>query len=173
MAQYLLGRVLVVDTMDDAIAASRRLTGWSKIVTLEGELLSPGGALTGGSLQGKGAHLVGRKGEMDDLRARLPQTKADVERLAAQVEAHVRSLQQLEAERSELLREESRLQAEIASQESARNAAGAGRQAAASGQGRTGQYAGQSKHADSVPASGRAELNRLAGNRAGGKRHFG
>ena len=123
VAQYLLGRVLVVDTMDEAIAASRRLTGWSKIVTLEGELLSPGGALTGGSLQGKGAHLVGRKGEMDDLRARLPQTRADVERLAAQVETHVRGLQELEAERSELLREESRLQAEIAAQESARNAA--------------------------------------------------
>ena len=123
VAQYLLGRVLVVDTMDEAIAASRKLTGWSKIVTLEGELLSPGGALTGGSLQGKGAHLVGRKGEMDDLRARLPHVRSDVERLAAQIETHVRGLQQLDAERGELLKEESRLQAEIASQESARNAA--------------------------------------------------
>ena len=123
VAQYLLGRVLVVETMDDAIAASRRLTGWSKIVTLEGELLSPGGALTGGSLQGKGAHLVGRKGEMDDLRARLPQTRADVERFAAQVETNTRALQELEAARSVLLGEESRLQAEGAAQESARTAA--------------------------------------------------
>ena len=123
VAQYLLGRVLVVDTMDEAIAASRRLSGWSKIVTLEGELLSPGGALTGGSLQGKGAHLVGRKGEMDDLRARLPQTREEVENLTALVEANTRIGQQLEAERGELLKEESRLQAEIAAQESARNAA--------------------------------------------------
>jgi chromosome segregation protein len=123
VAQYLLGRVLVVETMDDAIAASRKMTGWSKIVTLEGELLSPGGALTGGSLQGKGAHLVGRKGEMDDMRARLPHTRTDVERLAAQVEVSTRTLQQLEAERGELQKEESRLQAEIASQESARAAA--------------------------------------------------
>lgn len=123
VAQYLLGRVLVVDTMDDAIAASRRINGWSKIVTLEGELLSPGGALTGGSLQGKGAHLVGRKGEMDDLQARLPATRAEVERQVGLVEANTQATQQREAERSELSREESRLQAEGAAQESARVAA--------------------------------------------------
>ena len=119
VALYLLGRVLVVDTMEDAIAASRRLSGWSKIVTLEGELLSPGGALTGGSLQGKGAHLVGRKGEMDDLRARLPACRSDVERLAAQVESNTQGGQQLDAARGELLKEESRLEAEIAACDSA------------------------------------------------------
>lgn len=123
VAQYLLGRVLVVDTMDDAIATSRRVNGWSKIVTLEGELLSPGGALTGGSLQGKGAHLVGRKGEMDDLQARLPETRAEVERLVALVEANTQALQRHEAQRNEHLREESRLQADIAAQESGRVAA--------------------------------------------------
>lgn len=119
VALYLLGRVLVVDTMEDAIAASRRLSGWSKIVTLEGELLSPGGALTGGSLQGKGAHLVGRKGEVDDLRGRLPALRDEAERLAAQVEANTRGGQQLEAERGELLKEEARLGAEIATQDGA------------------------------------------------------
>ena len=45
VAQMLLGRVLVVADMEAAIAASRRVgSGWSKIVTLEGELLTPGGA---------------------------------------------------------------------------------------------------------------------------------
>ena len=119
VALYLLGRVLVVDTMEDAIAASRRLSGWSKIVTLEGELLSPGGALTGGSLQGKGAHLVGRKGEMDDLRVRLPALRDEAEHLAALVETNTRGGQQLEAERGELLKEEARLGAEIAAQDGA------------------------------------------------------
>ena len=123
VAQMLLGRVLVVSDMDSAIAASRRMNGWSKIVTLEGELLTPGGALTGGSLQGKGAHLVGRKGEMDDLRAALPKTKAEVERLTAQAESNTVTLQKLEAERNELVREESRLQAEFAAAESARSGA--------------------------------------------------
>ncbi len=114
VARMLLGRVLVVDDMDTAIAASRRLNGWSKIVTLEGELLTPGGALTGGSLQGKGAHLVGRKGEMDDLRAALPKVKATIETLAAETEAHTRQVQTLETERGEVARQESQLSGERA-----------------------------------------------------------
>lgn len=128
IAEMLLGRVLVVDDMDAAISASRKMNGWSKIVTLEGELLTPGGALTGGSLQGKGAHLIGRKGEMDDLRALLPKTKAEAERLTALVEANAADLIKLEAERNERTREESKLQAEIAAADSAR--AGAEREIA-------------------------------------------
>ena len=116
--QLLLGRVLIVPDMDSAIAASRRLTGWSKIVTQEGEQLSPGGALTGGSLQGKGAHLVGRKGEMDDLKSRLPKIRAEVERVAGQLEANQIALQSLELERDELAKMESAVAAELASLES-------------------------------------------------------
>jgi len=124
VAQMLLGRVLVVDDMEAAIAASRRVgNGWSKIVTLEGELLTPGGALTGGSLQGKGAHLVGRKGEMDDLKSALPKTKAEVERLTAQIDQIVRTLQELETERRQVVQQEAAVQAELAATESARAAA--------------------------------------------------
>lgn len=124
VAQMLLGRVLVVSDMEEAIAASRRVgSGWSKIVTLEGELLTPGGALTGGSLQGKGAHLVGRKGEMDDLKAALPKTKAEVERLTQTGEHLARTLQELETERRQLTQQEASVQAELAGAESARAAA--------------------------------------------------
>ncbi|MCW3054427.1 MAG: condensin subunit Smc, partial [Chthonomonadales bacterium] len=124
VAQMLLGRVLVVDDMEAAIAASRRVgNGWSKIVTLEGELLTPGGALTGGSLQGKGAHLVGRKGEMDDLKSALPKTKAEVDRLTVQIEQIVRTLQELETERRQVVQQEASVQAELAATESARAAA--------------------------------------------------
>ena len=124
VAQMLLGRVLVVDDMEAAIAASRRVgSGWSKIVTREGELLTPGGALTGGSLQGKGAHLVGRKGEMDDLKSALPKTKAEVERLTAQSEQSVRTLQELETERRQVVQQEATVQADLAATESARSAA--------------------------------------------------
>jgi chromosome segregation protein len=96
--QLALGRVVLAEEMDSAVAASRRLSGgWSRIVTLEGELLSPGGALTGGSLGGRGAHLVGRKGEIDDLRGALPGVRADVERLTATLDALGAELAALEA----------------------------------------------------------------------------
>ncbi len=71
-AALLLGRTLIATTLDAALDASRRLSGWSRLVTLEGEVITPGGALTGGSLQGRGSHLLGRKGEIDDLAKRLP-----------------------------------------------------------------------------------------------------
>ena len=118
VAQLLLGRVLIVPDMDSAIATSRRMTGWSKIVTAEGEQLSPGGALTGGSLQGKGAHLVGRKGEMDDLKSRLPKIRTEVETLATQMETNQRDVQILDSERNELSRRESAVASELASLES-------------------------------------------------------
>ncbi len=82
----LLGRVVLAEDMDSAIAASRKLQGWSRIVTLQGELLAPGGALTGGSLQGKGSHLVGRKGEIDDLQAEIPKLLGDVNKVASETE---------------------------------------------------------------------------------------
>ncbi|MCC6445248.1 MAG: chromosome segregation protein SMC [Armatimonadetes bacterium] len=68
--ESLLGRVLVAQTLEGAVAAARRLAGWGKIVTLEGELLTPGGAITGGSLKTRGS-LVSRKGEMKRLTERI------------------------------------------------------------------------------------------------------
>jgi len=79
VVQLLLGRVIIAENMDAAIRAAHRLHGWSRIVTCDGELLSPGGALTGGFLQRRDAHLLGRKGEMDDLKASLPILQAEME----------------------------------------------------------------------------------------------
>ncbi len=128
VADYLLGRVLLVGDMDAALASSRRLSGWSKMVTLEGELLTPGGALTGGSLggaggSGKGAHLVGRKGEMDDLGAALPPLKAALETQETALSDLSAELTLREAERGAAAKEEARLSAEIAAGNAAKAAA--------------------------------------------------
>ena len=123
LADYLLSRTLLATDMDAAIALSKRHNGWSKIVTLEGELLTPGGALTGGSLGGsRGSHLVGRKGEMDDLSAALPKTKAGVEKSEARLKQLAVDLTDIENRRSQDLQEESRLAAEIASLSTAHQA---------------------------------------------------
>ena len=50
IAEYLLGRVIVTKDLDTAVLLSRKLRGYSRIVTLEGDTVSPGGAITGGSL---------------------------------------------------------------------------------------------------------------------------
>ena len=63
----LLGRTVVAETIDDAIALSHELDGWNKIVTLEGELIVPSGAITGGARKNRGPELLARKQEIDSL----------------------------------------------------------------------------------------------------------
>lgn len=121
--QLLLGRVLIVADIDAALAASKRLSGWSRIVTLQGELLTPGGAVTGGSLQGKGAHLVGRKGEMDDLQARLPQIDGDIQARSAELASQARALEQVEQERGGAESAAAATQTELAAASAAQAAA--------------------------------------------------
>ncbi|MCC6729176.1 MAG: chromosome segregation protein SMC [Chthonomonadales bacterium] len=100
----LLGRVLIAEDMDAAVRVSRQARGWSRVVTLEGELLTPGGALTGGSLQGKGAHLVGRKGEIDDLARAMPALREEVAATANAVRVAAEQVARLDAELAEVAR---------------------------------------------------------------------
>ncbi len=115
--QLLLGRVVIAQEMDAAVQAARRIKGWGRIVTLEGELITPGGALTGGSLQGRGAHLVGRKGEIDDLKRLLPQLRAEAERQASALEQAERRIAELDSAIAEIRRESSEYAAKIAAKE--------------------------------------------------------
>lgn len=63
----LLGRVIVVENMDDGIEAARGISYSMKIVTLEGDIISPGGAFTGGSLSQKTGRILSRKREIEEL----------------------------------------------------------------------------------------------------------
>ncbi|MGN0158083.1 MAG: chromosome segregation protein SMC [Brotaphodocola sp.] len=66
LANYLLGRVVVADTIDHAIALARKYKYTLRIVTLEGELLSAGGSMTGGAFKNS-SNLLGRKRELEEL----------------------------------------------------------------------------------------------------------
>ena len=63
---HLLGRILVVDNIDNAIRISRKYKQSLRIVTLEGELMNPGGAMTGGTFK-NASNLLGRKRELDEI----------------------------------------------------------------------------------------------------------
>lgn len=66
VAVHLLGRILVVDHIDHALAIAKKFHYSLRIVTLEGELLTPGGAMTGGAYKNS-SNLLGRKRELDEL----------------------------------------------------------------------------------------------------------
>ncbi|MFG6392931.1 MAG: chromosome segregation protein SMC [Lachnospiraceae bacterium] len=66
LIQYLLGRHIVVDNIDNAIALARRYNHTIRIVTKEGDLLSPGGTMSGGAFRNSN-NLLGRRREMEGL----------------------------------------------------------------------------------------------------------
>ena len=78
LIQYLLGRVVVADTIAHAIALARKFRHTLRIVTLEGELLSAGGSMTGGSFKNS-SNLLGRQRELSELQASCRKALQDVE----------------------------------------------------------------------------------------------
>ena len=80
VAGYLLGRVLVVDHIDHAIALARKNHFTLHIVTLEGEYLSPGGSMTGGAFKNT-TNLLARNREIEELEKKLAEVEGRIETL--------------------------------------------------------------------------------------------
>ncbi len=74
VASHLLGRTLVVDEIDHALAIARKHRFSIRIVTLAGELLQPGGAISGGAYKNSSA-LLGRNREIDELQKKIKEVK--------------------------------------------------------------------------------------------------
>lgn len=93
--ESLLGRVLVVEDLKSGLAlASTR--GWSRLVTLEGEVVNSSGAVTGGATKNQGFGMVQRKAELAEL-------ELDAADLRKQQEKHQKVLAGFDSERNRLL----------------------------------------------------------------------
>ena len=77
--EYLLGRIVIVETLEDATRLARRCDGGARLVTLQGELVLPAGAVTGGAGKGRGNGLLGRKRELDEIEATLAELETQIE----------------------------------------------------------------------------------------------
>ncbi len=112
----LLGSTIIIDNLDNAIAFSRATNYQSKIVTLEGDIISPQGSMTGGSRKETSANLLGRDREIETLQKNIEQTKAEIDSktnylsnlkeiadsLNSQLNAKVDQLHGLEMERAKV-----------------------------------------------------------------------
>ncbi len=78
--RYLLGRFLVVDTIENAIKLEKRYNYKYRIVTKDGELFQPGGAISGGSFKNN-SNLLGRRRELEQLSAFLVECEDEVKKL--------------------------------------------------------------------------------------------
>ena len=112
LVEYLLGKTLIVDHIDHAIAISRKYRQSLRIVTLEGDLLSPGGSMSGGAFKNS-SNLLGRRREMEDLEEKVRSSKERVLQLQKQIE-EIR--QKRTREREELVKRTEQMQAEYLNQ---------------------------------------------------------
>ena len=85
---YLLGSVVIVDTIENAMAISQRI-GRYRIVTLDGDVVSPGGSMTGGQ---------------KNLRNNSPlQTATEINQLEKQISSLTRSFKEDQAQLKDLV----------------------------------------------------------------------
>ncbi len=80
--QFLLGRIVVADTIDNALQLAKKYKYSLRIVTLEGEQLNPGGSISGGAYK-NASNLLGRRREVEEAQKRVENF---VERLASMEE---------------------------------------------------------------------------------------
>ena len=77
LAKYLLGRILVVDNIDNALSIARKYKYTLRIVTLDGEQLNPGGSMTGGAFRNS-SNLLGRRREIEELKLSVSSTSKQI-----------------------------------------------------------------------------------------------
>ena len=83
LADYLLKRCLIVDNYDNAKVIFNKYRSGLKIVTLQGELFNPGGAISGGAYKNF-TSLIGRKREYDELKIEVFDLKNKIDNLNQQ-----------------------------------------------------------------------------------------
>lgn len=85
--EYLLGRVFVVDNIRNATELARAINFSAKIVTLDGDVINPGGSMTGGVYQKGRASLLGRVREIEETHVAVKLLEEMVEGLEKSVSA--------------------------------------------------------------------------------------
>lgn len=90
--ENLLGRTVIVRDLDAGIAINKRARGAFRIATVKGDIINPGGSMTGGSVQKREFSLIGREREIEELKKRMAALAEGLTARAAEAEAAEASL---------------------------------------------------------------------------------
>ena len=85
VAKSLLGRIVVADNVDNAVRLQKKYGYTLRIVTLEGEQLVPGGAISGGAFKNS-SNLLGRRREMEELEKKVKESLVQIDALLDDIE---------------------------------------------------------------------------------------
>ena len=87
----LLGRTVIVDNMDTAIQVAKQNGYTFRIITIEGDIINPSGAITGGSVAKKSANILGRGREIEKLQKEVKNLKNKIESITKEKEEFEKS----------------------------------------------------------------------------------
>jgi len=85
VAKAMLGRIVVVDNVDNAILIARKFDYGIRMVTVEGELFVPGGAISGGAFKNN-SNLLGRRREIEELEKKTKDALKQVDALNSELD---------------------------------------------------------------------------------------
>jgi chromosome segregation protein len=85
LIDYLLGRIVVVDHINNAIALAKKYNYSLRIVTIEGELLSAGGSMSGGAYKNT-SNLLSRRREIEEIEKNIATIQEDIDKINKDIE---------------------------------------------------------------------------------------
>ena len=114
--EYLLGRVVIVDCLDSAIRLSKQkgIPGL-RFVTLEGEVINAGGAITGGTVKTASTGVLGRKAEAARLQEQTDALYTQQQNEQNRLQELDQTLQSMKAEEEALFQEHRTAELELLS----------------------------------------------------------
>ncbi len=98
----LLGRTVVVENMDVAIALAKQNNYGFKIITLKGDVINSSGSITGGSIATKTVNILGRKEEIKYLEKQIQQEQEQLQKIKQEKQDYITSIEILLEEASGL-----------------------------------------------------------------------
>jgi chromosome segregation protein len=94
--ENLLGRTVVVDSVEHAVGIANKTNHRHKLVTLGGEVMMPGGAMVGGKTKDEDEGVLKRKTEIDKLTVALQQLRKEYEDKLAQKSVFLTQIESLQ-----------------------------------------------------------------------------
>lgn len=98
----LLGRIVITDTLPHALSIASKTSHSFRIVTLEGDVVNPGGSMTGGSIRRQGTSLLGRGRELENLRKTVTELGITIDTLLSDNEESDRRIRSAAREQTDL-----------------------------------------------------------------------
>lgn len=93
---YVLGRTIIASDMDSALAIAKAGNYSLKIVTLSGDVVNPGGSMTGGSFYSKGGNIIGRKREIEEIQVKAIRTKDEINGINEKINSIKKNIKELD-----------------------------------------------------------------------------